>query len=176
MIICQRGKSEFHYHHGSISDLSRWPVLYGVVVTIAGRSIWTSLSRQKVEIKLLKLAEATLNLPVGLFRCVLCTIWIRCCMSLCSVFWSVLSESVNMVPVNCVYRFQGSPNRWEPVRFDRLPVKPVRTGSGFGRYPTDQNSKFKFEFKKWKILKKFLKILQGAMNLMVSNFLKNSFV
>ena len=128
MIICQRGKSEFDYHHGSISDLSHWPVLYGVVVTIAGRSIWTSLSRQKVEIKLLKLAEATLNLPVGLFRCVLCTIWIRCCMSLCSVFWSVLSESVNMVPINCVYRFQGSPNQWEPVRFDRLPVKPVRPG------------------------------------------------
>ena len=30
--------------------------------------------------------------------------------------------------------------------------------------------------KKWKIPKKFLKILQGATNLMVSNFLKNSFV
>ena len=24
---------------------------------------------------------------------------------------------------------QGSPNRWEPVRFDRLPVKPVRPGT-----------------------------------------------
>ena len=42
----------------------------------------------------------------------------------------------------------GSPNRWELVRFDRLPVKPVRTGSGFGRYLTGQNSKFKFKFKK----------------------------
>ena len=30
--------------------------------------------------------------------------------------------------------------------------------------------------KKWKISKKFLKIFQGATNLMVSNFLKNSFV
>ena len=47
---------------------------------------------------------------------------------------------------------------------------------GFGRYPTGQNSNFKFKFKKWKIPKKFLKILQVAMNLMVSNFLKNSFI
>ena len=62
---------------------------------------------------------------------------------------------------------QGSPNWWEPVRFDRLPVKPVRSGSGSGRYPTGQNSNFKFEFKKWKIPKKFLKILQGVMNLMM---------
>ena len=30
--------------------------------------------------------------------------------------------------------------------------------------------------KKWKIPKKFLKIFQGAKNLMVSNFLKNSFI
>ena len=30
--------------------------------------------------------------------------------------------------------------------------------------------------KKWKILKKFLKIFQGATNLMVSNFLKNSYI
>ena len=37
-------------------------------------------------------------------------------------------------------------NRWEPVRFDRLPVKSVRTGSG----QTGSNSKFKFEFKKMK--------------------------
>ena len=43
---------------------------------------------------------------------------------------------------------QGSPNRWEPVRFDRLPVKPVGTGSVSHRYPTGQNSKFKFKFKK----------------------------
>ena len=33
---------------------------------------------------------------------------------------------------------QGSPNRWEPVRFDRLPVKSVRPGSGLGRYQTGQ--------------------------------------
>ena len=37
-----------------------------------------------------------------------------------------------------------------PVRFDRLPVKPVRPGSGLGRYQTGPNSKFKFEFKKMK--------------------------
>ena len=52
--------------------------------------------------------------------------------------------------------------------------------SGLGRYQTAPNSKFKFKFKKMKnflkILKKFLKILQGATNLMVSNFLKKSFV
>ena len=76
----------------------------------------------------------------------------------------------------CSYYIQGLPNRWEPVRFDRLPVKPVRSGSGLGRYQTGSNSKFKFKFKKWKIPKKFLKILQGATNLMVSNFLKNSFI
>ena len=67
----------------------------------------------------------------------------------------------------------GFTNRWEPVRFDRLLVKPVRSGSGLDRYQTGPNSKFKFEFKK---NEKFLKILQGATNLMVSNFLKNSFV
>ena len=62
---------------------------------------------------------------------------------------------------------QGSPNRWEPVRFDRLPVRP---GSGLGRYQTGPNSKFKFEFKKIKNFQKILKILQGATNLMVSIF------
>ena len=53
-----------------------------------------------------------------------------------------------------VYREQGSQNRWEPVRFDRLPVKPIRTGSGLGRYQTGPNSKFKFEFKKMKNFQK----------------------
>ena len=71
---------------------------------------------------------------------------------------------------------QGLQDRWEPVWFDRLPVKPVRTCSGLFRYETGPNSKFKFELKKWKIPKKFLKILQAAMNLMVSNFLQNSFI
>ena len=52
------------------------------------------------------------------------------------------------------------------------PVKPVRAGSGFGRYPTGPNSKFKFEFKKWKIFKEILKILQGATNIMVQIFSK----
>ena len=52
---------------------------------------------------------------------------------------------------------QGSPNRWEPVRFDRLPVKPVRTGSGLVRYETGQNSKCKFELKKMKNFQKISK-------------------
>ena len=54
-------------------------------------------------------------------------------------------------------RQQGSPNRWEPVRFDRLPVKPVRPGSSLVRYQTGPNSKFKFEFKKMKNSQKILK-------------------
>ena len=46
-----------------------------------------------------------------------------------------------------------------------------------GPVPVPNRPKFKFEFKKIKKnLKKILKILQGATNLMVSNFLKNSFV
>ena len=47
------------------------------------------------------------------------------------------------------------------------------TGSGIGRLETGPNLKFKFEFQK---MEKFLKILQGATNLMVSNFLKISFI
>ena len=49
-------------------------------------------------------------------------------------------------------------------------------GFGLGRYQTGLNLKFKFELKNEKFLKNFLKILQGATNLMVSNFLKNSFI
>ena len=45
------------------------------------------------------------------------------------------------------------PNRWEPVRFDQLPVKSVRPGYGLGRYQIGSNSKFKFKFKKIKISK-----------------------
>ena len=45
---------------------------------------------------------------------------------------------------------QGSPDRWEPVRFDRLLVKPVRPGFGLDRYRIGPNSKFKFKFKKMK--------------------------
>jgi hypothetical protein len=43
---------------------------------------------------------------------------------------------------------QSSPNRWQSVWFDRL--KPVRSGSGMGRYQIGSNSKFKIEFKKMK--------------------------
>ena len=62
------------------------------------------------------------------------------------------TQVVNLCARGCAatYHNQGSPNRWKPVRFDRLPVKPVRIGSGSGRYPIGQNSKFKFEFKKMK--------------------------
>ena len=70
----------------------------------------------------------------------------------------------------------GFTKRWEPVQFDQLPVKPVRPGFGLGRYETGPNSKFNFEFKKMKKSQKNLKILQGTTNLMVSNFLKNSFI
>jgi hypothetical protein len=31
---------------------------------------------------------------------------------------------------------QGSQNRWEPVRFDRFPVEPVRPGTRTGPVPT----------------------------------------
>ena len=34
---------------------------------------------------------------------------------------------------------QGSPNWWEPVQFDRLPVKSVRPGSDLDRYQTGLN-------------------------------------
>ena len=54
----------------------------------------------------------------------------------------------HILAISC--RDRGSPNRWEPVRLDRLPVKPVRPGSGLGRYETGPNSKFKFELKKMK--------------------------
>ena len=49
-----------------------------------------------------------------------------------------------------LHQVQGYPNRWEPVWFDRLPVKPDRPGSGSDRYETGQYSKFKFEIKKMK--------------------------
>ena len=45
---------------------------------------------------------------------------------------------------------QGLQNRWNPVRFDRLPVKPVRSGSGLSQYQIGPNSQFKFELKKMK--------------------------
>ena len=54
-------------------------------------------------------------------------------------------------------RAQGLQNRWEPVRFDRLPVKPVQPGFGLGWYQTGPNSKFKFKFKKMKNSQKISK-------------------
>ena len=55
---------------------------------------------------------------------------------------------LGQIPGPTLHSQAGSPYRWEPVRFDRLPIKPVRSGSGLGRYQTGPNSKFKFEFKK----------------------------
>ena len=70
-----------------------------------------------------------------------------------------------------LYHLQDWKNRPEPVRKPRLPVKPVRTGSGL------PNLKFKFKFKKMKnFQKKLLKILQVATNLIMSNFFKYSFI
>ena len=54
----------------------------------------------------------------------------------------------------------------------RVATMVHQTGFGLGRYQTGPNSKFEFELKKLKIPKKFLKIFQGATNLIVSNFLK----
>ena len=51
---------------------------------------------------------------------------------------------------------QGLQNRWEPVWFNQLSVKPVRSSFGLGRYQIGPNSKFKFKLKK---IKNFLKIL-----------------
>jgi len=56
-------------------------------------------------------------------------------------------------------------------RSNRSGPVPVPTGS----QPV-QIQILNLNSKKWKILKKFLKIFQGVMNLMVSNFLKNSFI
>ena len=47
-------------------------------------------------------------------------------------------------------------NRWSQPGFTK-PVKPVRPGSGLGRYQTGPNSKFKFESKNEKFLKKISK-------------------
>ena len=55
---------------------------------------------------------------------------------------------------------------------------PAQTKTG-PVWPVPNRPKFKIQIwiqKKWKNPKKFLKILQGATNLMVLNFLKNSFV
>ena len=77
----------------------------------------------------------------------------------------------------------GESGREEGGRWIRVPqTVGNRTGlTGpdrfrFVRYEIGPNSKFKFKFKKIKKIKKFLKILKGATNLMVSNFLKNSFI
>ena len=96
-------------------------------------------------------------------------LWCAHCCWMCMSTCLIVSNSKAWIRYNICLRFQGLQNRWEPVR-------PVRPGSGLGRYQTGPNSKFKFDLKKMKNSKRFLKILQGATNLMVSNFLKNSFV
>ena len=123
------------------------------------------------------------------FLCQLLYAWVVCHVLhmanlLSCVIWPLLCAKVHGKAVHSPVvsigkesnQKQGLQNRWELVWFDRLSVKPVRSGSGLGRYQTGPNSKFKFEFKKMKNYQKILKILQGATNLMVSNFLKNSFI
>ena len=73
----------------------------------------------------------------------------------------------------------GEPRRHHMPNLQRVgcrvnPVKPVR--SSRARTKPAQIQNLNLNFKKWKNFKKFLKIIQGATNLMVSNFLKNSFV
>ena len=82
---------------------------------------------------------------------------------------------INIYKRTLIFLFEAGLNF--PTGTGPVPVKPVRTGSDSGRFETGPNSKFKFEFQKMKnSQKKFLKILQGATNLMVSNFLKYSFI
>ena len=64
----------------------------------------------------------------------------------------------------------------KPVRFYRLPVKPVRPGFGLGRYQTSPNSKFKFEFKKMKIPKKIPKNTSRCDKPNGVKFSQNSFI
>ena len=45
--------------------------------------------------------------------------------------------------------FEFKPKK-KKIEFDRLPVKPARSGSGLGRYQIGPNSKFKFKLKKMK--------------------------
>ena len=70
----------------------------------------------------------------------------------------------------------GSPNRWQPVQFDRLPVKPVRPGLDLGRYQTGPNSKFKFEFKKMKNSQKISKNTSRCDKSNGVKFSQNSFI
>jgi hypothetical protein len=41
----------------------------------------------------------------------------------------ILKDSYLICLANIVLRYQGSQNRWEPVRFGRFPVEPVRLGT-----------------------------------------------
>ena len=70
-----------------------------------------------------------------------------------------------------VYKTGGNRSGFTGYRSKRSGPVPVWTGPKPAQI---QNSNL--NSKKWKILKKFLKILQDATNLMVSNFLKNSFI
>ena len=83
--------------------------------------------------------------------------------------YNELLRTLNIVYIPLTSYDQGSPYRCEPVRFDRLPVKPVRSGFGLGRYQTGPNSKFKFEFKK---MKNSLKIPKNTSRCDESNGVK----
>jgi hypothetical protein len=49
----------------------------------------------------------------------------------------------------------SNPGLTEPVGTGPETVETGPTGSGYGRFPTGPDSKFEFEFKKWKNLTKF---------------------
>ena len=65
----------------------------------------------------------------------------------------------------------GLKKRPKPIRKPRLPVKPVRTGFGSGRFQTGPNLKFKFELK----MKKFQKIPKNISSCDESNGVKFCF-
>jgi hypothetical protein len=47
---------------------------------------------------------------------------------------SIASSALPTTPYKKCHR-QGSPNRWEPGRFDRFPVQPVQPDSKIDREP-----------------------------------------
>ena len=90
------------------------------------------------------------------FRCVGPMIWVRHAGtgSGCHLFCD-LPPASRMVPVVPSTVHQTGGNRSDLTGY-RLPVKPVRPGSGLNRYQIGTNSKFKFKFKKIKNSQKIL--------------------
>ena len=80
------------------------------------------------------------------------------------------TKKINRV-MGRVYKTGGNRSGLTGYRSNRSGPVPVWAG-----IKPAQIQNLNLNSKKWKIPKKFLKILQGATNLIVSNFLKNSFV